>query len=134
LFGATVVWLSEGSRLLASFVLADQARPEAKELIEHLTQQGLKVSILSGDSEQSVSHFAKLVGVEDWKVACSPEDKLSYLYGLQSQGRVVAMVGDGINDAPVLAGAQVSIAMGSGDANGTRYRRCRPLDRTLIRN
>ena len=114
LFGATVVWLSEGSRLLATFVLADQARPEAKELIEHLTEQGLKVSILSGDSEQSVSHFAKLVGVEDWKAACSPEDKLSYLYALQSQGGVVAMVGDGINDAPVLAGAQVSIAMGSG--------------------
>ncbi len=114
LFGATVVWLSEGSRLLATFVLADQARPEAKELIEHLTQQGLKVSILSGDSEQSVSHFAKLVGVMDWKAACSPEDKLSYLYALQSQGGVVAMVGDGINDAPVLAGAQVSIAMGSG--------------------
>ncbi|MFZ9642260.1 MAG: heavy metal translocating P-type ATPase, partial [Candidatus Methylopumilus sp.] len=114
LLGATVVWLSDESRVLASFVLADQARPEAKALISHLQQAGLHVSILSGDAEQSVSHFAKLVGVDDWKAACSPEDKLNHLYRLQAQGALVAMVGDGINDAPVLAGAQVSMAMGSG--------------------
>ena len=114
LSGATVVWLGDETRLLASFVLADQARPEAKALIQKLKQQGLRVSILSGDSAESVSHFAKLVGVDDWKAACSPEDKLKYLHQLQSQGEVVAMVGDGINDAPVLAGAQVSMAMGSG--------------------
>ena len=114
LLGATVVWLSDGTRLLATFVLADQARPEAKDLIQRLKQQGLNVSILSGDSAESVSHFAKLVGVEDWKAACSPEDKLAHLHALQAQGAVVAMVGDGINDAPVLAGAQVSMAMGSG--------------------
>ena len=114
LLGATVVWLSDETRLLATFVLADQARPEAKALIQRLKQQGLQVSILSGDSAESVSHFAKLVGVEDWKAACSPEDKLAHLHALQAQGAVVAMVGDGINDAPVLAGAQVSMAMGSG--------------------
>lgn len=114
LSGATVVWLSDETRLLATFVLADQARPEAKALIQRLKQQGLQVSILSGDSVESVSHFAKLVGVEDWKAACSPKDKLAHIHALQSQGAVVAMVGDGINDAPVLAAAQVSIAMGSG--------------------
>ena len=114
LLGATVVWLSDETRLLATFVLADQARPEAKALIQKLKQQGLNVSILSGDSAESVSHFAKLVGVGDWKAACSPEDKLAHLHALQAQGAVVAMVGDGINDAPVLAGAQVSMAMGSG--------------------
>jgi len=114
LLGATVVWLSDETRLLATFVLADQARLEANALILKLKQQGLRVSILSGDSEESVSHFATLVGVDDWKAACSPEDKLAYIHALQSQGAVVAMVGDGINDAPVLAGAQVSIAMGSG--------------------
>jgi len=114
LLGATVVWLSDETRLLATFVLADQARPEARALIQKLKQQGLNVSILSGDSAESVSHFAKLVGVEDWKAACSPEDKLAHLHALQAQGAVVAMVGDGINDAPVLAGAQVSMAMGSG--------------------
>jgi len=114
LTGATVVWLSDETRLLATFVFADQARQEAKELIQKLKQQGLQVSILSGDSAEAVSHFAKLVGVDDWKAACSPEDKLTHIHALQSQGAVVAMVGDGINDAPVLAGAQVSMAMGSG--------------------
>ena len=114
LLGATVVWLCDESRLLATFVLADQARPEAKDLILRLKQQGLHVSILSGDSSESVSHFAKLIGVDDWEADCSPEDKLVYLHALQSQGAIVAMVGDGINDAPVLAGAQVSMAMGSG--------------------
>ncbi len=114
LLGATVVWLSDEKRLLATFVLADQARPEARALIQKLKQEGLHVSILSGDSAESVSHFAKLVGVGDWKAACSPEEKLANLHALQAQGAVVAMVGDGINDAPVLAGAQVSIAMGSG--------------------
>ncbi len=114
LLGATVVWLSDETRLLATFVLADQARPEAKELIQKLKHQGLHVSILSGDSIESVSHFAQLIAVEDWKAACSPEDKLADLHSMQSQGAVVAMVGDGINDAPVLAAAQVSMAMGSG--------------------
>ena len=114
LLGATVVWLSDETRLLATFVLADQARAEAQALIQKLKQQGLQVSILSGDSAESVSHFAKLVGVDDWKAACSPEDKLAHIHALQAQGAVVAMVGDGINDAPVLAAAQVSMAMGSG--------------------
>jgi len=114
LLGATVVWLSDETRLLATFVLADQARPEAQALIQKLKQQGLQVSILSGDSVASVSHFAQLVGVEEWKAACSPEDKLAHIHALQSEGAVVAMVGDGINDAPVLAAAQVSMAMGSG--------------------
>ena len=114
LLGATVVWLSDETRLLATFVLADQARPETQALIQKLKQQGLQVSILSGDSAESVSHFAKLVGVDDWKAACSPEDKLAHIHALQAQGAVVAMVGDGINDAPVLAAAQVSMAMGSG--------------------
>ncbi len=114
LSGATVVWLCDSNRLLATFILADQARPEAADLIRRLKQQGLHVSILSGDSTESVSHFAKLIGVDDWEAACSPEDKLAYLHNLQSQGAIVAMVGDGINDAPVLAGAQVSMAMGSG--------------------
>ena len=112
--GATVVWLSDETRLLATFVLADQARPEAQALIQKLKEHGQHVSILSGDSTESVSHFAKLIGVDDWKASCSPEDKLAHIHALQAKGALVAMVGDGINDAPVLAAAQVSIAMGSG--------------------
>lgn len=112
--GATVVWLSRQDELLAAFVLADQPRPQAIELIASLKAQGIKVTILSGDAESAVAHFAERMGIDDWKAACSPEDKLAYIHALQSKGEVVAMVGDGINDAPVLAGAQVSMAMGSG--------------------
>jgi len=112
--GATVVWLSEENTLLAAFVLADQPRPQVRELVAALKAQNIKVTILSGDAESAVAHFAARIGVEDWQAACSPEDKLNYLHQLQTQGEVVAMVGDGINDAPVLAGAQVSMAMGSG--------------------
>jgi Cu2+-exporting ATPase len=112
--GATVVWLGEENTVLAAFVLADQPRPQVQELVAALKAQNIKVTILSGDAESAVAHFSEQIGVEDWQAACSPEDKLNYLHQLQAQGEVVAMVGDGINDAPVLAGAQVSMAMGSG--------------------
>jgi Cu2+-exporting ATPase len=72
------------------------------------------VSILSGDSADAVAHHAQVLGVDDWQADLGPEQKLAALQRLQQNGEVVAMVGDGINDAPVLAGAQVSIAMGSG--------------------
>jgi Cu2+-exporting ATPase len=112
--GATVIWLSDEEYLLAAFVLADTARPQAADLLSRLQQQGIKVSILSGDSWQAVAHFAQALGVDNWQAGLSPEQKLRALCDLQQQGEIVAMVGDGINDAPVLAGAQVSIAMGSG--------------------
>jgi Cu2+-exporting ATPase len=112
--GATIVWLSDARRVLAAFVLADNARPQSAELVSRLQQKGISVSILSGDSEQAVAHFAQILGIENWQAGLTPEQKLSALQALQQQGEIVAMVGDGINDAPVLAGAQVSIAMGSG--------------------
>lgn len=112
--GATIVWLSDAQRVLAAFVLADSARPQSAELVNRLQQKGISVSILSGDSEQAVAHFAQILGIKNWQAGLAPEQKLSALQALQQKGEVVAMVGDGINDAPVLAGAQVSIAMGSG--------------------
>lgn len=112
--GATIVWLSGNEQLLAAFVLSDKVRPQAKELIQNLQAQNIKVSILSGDSATAVSHFAQELDITDWQASQTPEQKLSALKTIQKQGQFVAMVGDGINDAPVLAGAQVSIAMGSG--------------------
>jgi Cu2+-exporting ATPase len=112
--GATLIWLSDESRLLSVFVLADTVRPQASALISQLQARGIKVSILSGDSPQAVAHFAQALGISSWQAGLSPEQKLLALRELQQKGEVVAMVGDGINDAPVLAGAQVSIAMGSG--------------------
>jgi len=112
--GATVVWLSDDKETLAAFVLSDELRKEAAELIAQLKQAGLRVSILSGDAESAVKHFADKLGIERYRAAMRPEDKLAALQAMQQAGDVVAMVGDGVNDAPVLAGAQVSIAMGGG--------------------
>ncbi|MCL6556642.1 MAG: cadmium-translocating P-type ATPase [Burkholderiales bacterium] len=112
--GATVVWLAVEGKPLAAFVLADRLRPEAGELMERLKALGVGVSILSGDDEAAVRHVAETLGVADWHARARPEDKLAKLQALQAAGRVVAMVGDGVNDAPVLAAAQVSIAMGGG--------------------
>jgi Cu2+-exporting ATPase len=112
--GATVVWLCDVRRALAAFVLADTARPHAAEMVAMLRKRGLRVSILSGDETAAVAHHAARLGVEDWRAGMTPEQKLVELRALQQHGEVVAMVGDGINDAPVLGGAQVSIAMGSG--------------------
>ncbi|MFA5241494.1 MAG: heavy metal translocating P-type ATPase [Sulfuricella sp.] len=112
--GATVVWLCDEVELLAAFELSDELRPDAITLIETLKTQGLGVSILSGDSNAAVQHFAARLGITEYRGAQRPEDKLAALKALQAGGGVVAMVGDGVNDAPVLAGADVSLAMGGG--------------------
>lgn len=112
--GATVVWLCDDRQPLALFAISDELRPEAQGLVEELKRQGLKVSILSGDAEAAVQHFAARLGIAAFRSGLHPEDKLAELKALQAGGAVVAMVGDGVNDAPVLAGADVSIAMGSG--------------------
>lgn len=112
--GASVVWLCDDEKALAAFVLADTPRPQAREMVALLKKRGIRVSIMSGDSLDAVAYHAHELGVDDWQAGLSPEDKLAALRALQARGEVVAMVGDGINDAPVLAGAQVSIAMGSG--------------------
>lgn len=112
--GASLVWLSNEQQVLAAFVLADSARPEVTELMQRLLALDISVSILSGDTASSVSYFAEQAGITQWHAGMTPEGKLVAVRELQQQGKVVAMVGDGINDAPVLAGAQVSFAMGNG--------------------
>ncbi len=112
--GSTLVWLCDERRALAVFVLSDSLRPQARELVARLKAAEVRVSMLSGDAEDAVSHVAAEAGIEAWQAALRPEDKLNALRELQRRGNVVAMVGDGINDAPVLAGADVSIAMGGG--------------------
>jgi Cu2+-exporting ATPase len=82
--------------------------------ITALKERGIGVSILSGDAPQAVAHAAQLLGVPDYLAQQPPQAKFEQLQKLQRQGHIVAMVGDGVNDAPVLSGAQVSFAMGSG--------------------
>ncbi len=112
--GASVVWLCDEQQVLAAFVLADTPRAQAAEMVSMLRKRGMRVSIMSGDAVDAVAYHARALGVDDWHAGLTPKGKLAALRALQDRGEVVAMVGDGINDAPVLAGAQVSIAMGSG--------------------
>ncbi|HQT33014.1 MAG: heavy metal translocating P-type ATPase [Thiobacillus sp.] len=111
---ASWVALAQGDETLAWFALADTLRADAPAALAALQQLGVRLHLLSGDAEPAVKAVAQQLGIAEWHAGALPEDKLAYVKALQQQGRIVAMVGDGINDAPVLAGAQVSIAMGEG--------------------
>lgn len=97
---------------LASFEIVEAVKQDAASAIQALQESGMQVEVLSGDKPQSVMRIANLVGISQARGGCTPQDKLSHLQRLQQQGRQVAMVGDGLNDGPVLASAHVSIAMG----------------------
>jgi Cu2+-exporting ATPase len=112
--GCTPVWLGSERGWLGRLEFQDRARPEARGLIDELQRAGRAVSILSGDHPAAVAGVAAALGVADYAGGCTPEDKHARVRVLQERGAVVAMVGDGVNDAPVLAQAQLSIAMGSG--------------------
>lgn len=92
----------------------EQLKPHAVEAISLLRQRGIEVWMMSGDKEEAAAYWAKKAGISNWKSCCLPQDKEDIVRQLQSQGRKVAMVGDGINDSQALAIADVSIAMGRG--------------------
>lgn len=106
------VFLSDEQGWLASFELVEDVRPQAATVVRELGQAGVQVHLLSGDSAASVARIAAQVGIGNAVGGCSPGDKLAYLRRLQASGRKVAMVGDGMNDGPVLAAAHVAFALG----------------------
>ncbi len=110
------ILLGDSASLLAAFRVADQLRPEAAASIAALQARGISVEIASGDAPGPVADAAKRLGISAWRARMSPEDKLARLQDLQADNAVVLMVGDGINDAPVLAGANVSAALNEGTA------------------
>ncbi len=110
----TVVYLADQRGVLAGFVFEDTLRSGAAEAVAELRKLGLEVQLLSGDGERPVQQVAAILGITTAEARLKPADKLRRLQALQAQGAVVAMIGDGVNDAPVLAAAQVSLAMGSG--------------------
>ncbi len=105
-------YLSDEQGWLATFSLAEDLRPQAALAIASLAELGVTVHMLSGDSVDSVARVAAQVGIAHVRGACTPDDKLACVRALQAQGHRVAMVGDGLNDGPVLAGANVSFAFG----------------------
>ena len=107
---ATRVFLGTGGRVVAAFTIADRLRDDARDTLQTLQEFGLAVSLVSGDSEAPVAQAAAALGIADARAGCTPDGKLRHIQALQDAGEAVVMVGDGINDAPVLAGADVSIA------------------------
>ncbi len=111
---ATQVLLGDEGGILARFELRDELRPDAREAIKDLRELGLEVEILSGDAAGAVHRVAGQLDIARAHSGMRPDDKLARVRELQAAGHTVAMIGDGVNDAPVLAGADVSIAMGQG--------------------
>jgi Cu2+-exporting ATPase len=112
--GATRVWLGGEREWLACFDLADHVRPEAQAVLRRLREDGKRVLILSGDTASAVEAVARRLGIDAFEAGLSPEEKQARVQALQREGASVAMVGDGVNDAPVLAQAHLAVAMGSG--------------------
>jgi P-type Cu2+ transporter len=112
--GSSVALLGDESGALAIFEFGDQLRPDAREFVEFLQSAGKRVHLLSGDIAETVSGLASVLDIGASMGNASPQDKVDYVRKLQQQGNVVAMIGDGVNDAPVLAQASVSIAMSDG--------------------
>ncbi|WP_214861230.1 heavy metal translocating P-type ATPase [Exiguobacterium sp. s161] len=112
--GHTIVYVSNGAQIVALYALRDTIRPEAKTAIAALNDLGIATIMLTGDNPVTAAAISREAGLTDFVAECLPEDKVRYIKQYQTEGRTVAMVGDGINDAPALALAHVGIAMGEG--------------------
>ena len=112
--GYSEIFLGSEDGWLARISLADRLREDAANVVQELQALGVDVTLLSGDTPHVVTRVAQQLGIAHAEGGLLPDGKLAYLKQQQAQGNIVAMVGDGVNDVPVLAGAQVSIAMGSG--------------------
>lgn len=112
--GKTPVILAANGRVLAVAMVADAIKPEAVEAVKNLHALGIAVMMLTGDDANTARYIAGQVGIDDVVAEVLPEDKLNKIKELQAQGKIVAMAGDGVNDAPALAQADVGIAMATG--------------------
>lgn len=109
---ASVIYLATNHELLGAVAVSDPLRPDARVALDRLRELGVeRFVMLTGDSSSCARHVAARLGIDEWHSQVLPEDKSSYVQELRDRGRVVAMVGDGINDSPALAAADVSVAM-----------------------
>jgi Cu+-exporting ATPase len=112
--GETVVFVAVDGRAAGLLGIADPIKPEASDAVRALQNEGVRVVMLTGDSELTASAVARKLGIADFEAGVLPTHKADVIKKLQQQGRTVAMAGDGVNDAPALAQAQVGVAMGTG--------------------
>jgi P-type Cu2+ transporter len=112
--GETVVYFFERKRIIAALGIADEIKPSSKSAIKELQTLGIETIMLTGDHENTAKSVAEQVGISIYGASMMPQDKGQYIKDLQSKGKTVAMIGDGINDSQALATANVSIAMGHG--------------------
>ncbi len=111
---ASHVFVARGGALLGALELGDALRPDAAQTVRRLHEQHLTLHIVSGDAEGATEQIARLAGIEHWHAHAQPQDKATVVESLKREGKHVAFVGDGINDAPALAVADVGLAMGGG--------------------
>jgi Cu+-exporting ATPase len=127
--GKTVIVLTEGDSVLALFAIADALRPTSRLAVEKLRQRGIRVVMLTGDNAATAAAIAHEAGIDEFRAGVLPGDKAAAIAELKAAGGLVAMVGDGINDAPALAAADVSFAIGAGSDVAVEA-----ADLTLIRS
>jgi Cu+-exporting ATPase len=112
--GATVIFIAVDNRLAGLLAIADPVKETTPEAISQLQKQGIHIVMLTGDNRRTAEAVAKTLGIEAVEAEILPEDKGKIVKKLRDEGRIVAMAGDGTNDAPALAAADVGIAMGTG--------------------
>ncbi|HEY6952662.1 MAG TPA: heavy metal translocating P-type ATPase, partial [Bacteroidota bacterium] len=112
--GKTLIIASVDGRLAGAFAIADSIHPSARDAVDSLRRMGIDVVMMTGDNQRTANAIARQAGIQYVVAEVLPQDKVAHIKALQAQGKTVAMAGDGINDAPALTQADVSIAMGSG--------------------
>lgn len=112
--GKTTLYVAKSGSLIGVIAVADTIKESAAKAVKYLHDMGIEVTMITGDNKKAAEYVAAQVGIEHVMAEVLPEDKASKVLQLQSQGKKVAMAGDGINDAPALAAADVGIAIGSG--------------------
>ena len=111
--GKALVLVADRQQYIGVIALSDRLRPQAKEMVQRLSAMRTRTVLLTGDHKQTADYFARQVGIQEIRAELLPQEKVAGIEALQKEGRVVCMIGDGVNDAPALKTADVSVAMGS---------------------